>query len=169
MEIRPIPNLPDYGASRCGRIFRLRDVGRAKAGEMTRHPSKRGYLVVTFAKKFYTVHRLVALAFIPNPENRPIAAHNNGKKHQNHDGNLRWATQKENSDDMPKHGTLQFGEAHPTRKLRLSEVRKIQKLTFGKPPRARPYHRDIAEQFGVTRECITRIANQNRWIRATAS
>lgn len=168
MEIRPIPGLPNYGATRSGRIFRLRDIGRAKAGELTQHAAKRGYLVVTFDRKFYTVHRLVALAYIPNPENKPIAAHNNGKKHQNRVSNLRWATQKENSDDMPIHGTLPFGEAAPCVKLKLAEVREIQKLTVGKTPRAKPYHRDIAKRFGITRECVTRIANQNRWIRAAA-
>ena len=169
MEIRPIPNLPDYGASRSGRLFRLRDIGRGKAGELTQHAGKRGYFVVTFSKKFYTVHRLVALTFIANPENKPIVAHNDGNKHNNAVGNLRWATQKENSDDMPVHGTLQFGEAHPTRKLCLADVRRIQKLTVGKPPRARPFHHEIAAQFGITRECVTRIANQTRWIRATAT
>ena len=47
-------------------------------------------------RKHYRVHRLVALMFIPNPENKPQVDHLNGIRQDNRLENLRWVNNKEN-------------------------------------------------------------------------
>jgi len=70
--------------------------------------NKQGYLRVTLAKngvnKRFAVHRLVAMAFIPNPENKPAINHKDGNKKNNHYSNLEWCTNSENNKHAHKTG-----------------------------------------------------------------
>lgn len=55
-----------------------------------------GYLQVEYCGKKQLVHRLVAMAFIPNPDNLPEVNHKDGNKHNNHFTNLEWCTASNN-------------------------------------------------------------------------
>ncbi len=60
-----------------------------------------GYLQVQLSKdgksKHFYVHRIVANAFIENPENKPQINHKDGNKQNNNVDNLEWCTNRENS------------------------------------------------------------------------
>lgn len=62
---------------------------------------EKGYCRLTIKvngkKKHYAVHRLVAIAFIPNPNNLPQVDHIDNDKSNNRVDNLRWVSNKENS------------------------------------------------------------------------
>lgn len=88
---------------------------------------KYGYEAVTLSekgiRKNYTVHRLVALAFIPNLENKPTINHIDCNKRNNAVGNLEWATYKEQKQHAIKNGLCDKSiEA-----LRLANERKKKK------------------------------------------
>lgn len=70
-----------------------------------------GYSCVSIDGRAHSLHRLVALTFIPNPNNKPQVNHKNGDKTDNNIHNLEWCTRSENC-------------LHRDRKLGISRVNK---------------------------------------------
>lgn len=68
--------------------------------------NKHGYKIVNLYAngkiKTFKIHRLIALAAIPNPDNLPFVCHKDDDPSNNHPDNLFWGTPKDNSQDMIK-------------------------------------------------------------------
>ena len=94
---KDLPEYEDkYMVSNQGRVY---SKGRKKI--LTMKNNHDGYLRIQIYAgnntcRFVSTHRLVALAFIDNPENKPFINHKDGNKANNTVSNLEWVTQKEN-------------------------------------------------------------------------
>lgn len=82
----------------------------------------KGYFVVSLADndrgKWVRVHRLVASAFLPNPENLPEVNHKDGNKQNNKVENLEWVSHAQNCLHAWRSGLRKKGEADRVRKIK---------------------------------------------------
>lgn len=94
---KKIDGYPNYSISNRGEVR-----NDATGKQRCLQHDKYGYLTCTLynghCARNMKVHRLVAYAFIPNPENKPYVNHINGVKNDNTVNNLEWCTAKENND-----------------------------------------------------------------------
>lgn len=94
---RPILGYDGYHESNYGRTKSLK---YKKPRIMRPALDSGGYLIISLSKanrqKTFRVNRLVALCFIPNPDNKPQVDHRYGMKFDNYFENLRWVTSAEN-------------------------------------------------------------------------
>jgi len=158
---KEIENYEDYMISDQGRVFSYKRSIFLKPGDS----STGGYLFVILSKngvrKHHRIHRLVALAFIPNPENKRTVNHIDGCKINNHVSNLEWNTVKENTQHSFDNGLQKAikGSKHVNSKLSEKEVLEIRRL-YKTGDYTLKY---LAKMFGVCFQLISLIVNRKNW------
>lgn len=115
-----------YQASNLGRIRSLPNSSRNSVRVLVSYKKKSGYHNVTLCKnkkvKYYRTHRLVALTFLPNPENKEYVNHINGDKSDNRLENLEWVTASENALHAHRVLGIKSNGGCPRKKLRCIET-----------------------------------------------
>lgn len=142
---------------------------------ITPQHNKLGYLCVVLYKdgkgKRYLVHRLVMLAFVPNPENKPHIDHINTIKDDNRLENLRWATAKENANNIltveymkKAHSPESYIRGNETK--RKKNCRKAPKNVYqysknGDLIAKYPSLSDVERKLGIQTTNISKVLNDN--------
>lgn len=95
-----IEGFENYGVSVNGEVVNFNNINTLKPFFLKHMITRKGYHMVALYDKgkrnWRTVARLVAEAYIPNPENKPQVNHMNSNKNINCDWNLEWSTGSEN-------------------------------------------------------------------------
>lgn len=151
-----------YSVSNMGDIYRhprltIHGTGRRYGeGKAKPYKTKTGYFIATLKRDGKVertgVHRLVAKAFIPNPEKRAEVNHKNGNKIDNRVVNLEWVTRQENSIHAHLNGWYGRGSLTPKDIQKIRQLRQQGKLL-----------REIAPLFKVKEHTISRICTGVRW------
>jgi len=124
-----------------------------------------GYIVISLTKdkiiKRYLVHRLVAIAFIPNPENKPQVNHKDMNRSNNHIENLEWATARENvihGIENNKNRIVHRGMDNKRSKFIDIDILQIRHLL-----ESGMTHKAIAELYNTSKGHISLIRNRKIW------
>lgn len=133
-----------------------------KGSEM-KSSTRSGYLRVALSKngksKHFTLSRLVAEHFVPNPEKKKYVNHIDGDKSNNHASNLEWCTHSENTIHAYENGLMdRRGEnsRSPLTEDLVLEIRATKNIGCFSD-------REIAEGYDVGRKTINNIVNRKTW------
>lgn len=150
--------------------FFMRGEHKVKRNGQIRKPSvnKKGYLYIPIRAvingkgcvKNKTIHRLVAEAFIPNPENKPQVNHINGEKSDNRVENLEWVTNAENMQHAYKSGlrTAPSGVDSPYSVFSKQDVLDIRDSFKNGISQI-----ELAKKYNVTTGCISGICRKRTY------
>lgn len=144
------------------KIYRNGDIIGKRGKLLSKKPDKYGYLSCTLDLGELGIangqHRAVAMAFIPNLDNKPEVNHKDGIKHHNWDTNLEWATEKENGIHATEVLKRRVGTNNYHCKLSEEDVLRIYELCKNGIKRA-----DIAREYNLYPQEIRHITTLKNW------
>ena len=155
-----IPTFKKYEITRSG-VIRKKDSKRVKS----QYVGSTGYNMVSLndengKSKPRRVHRLIAITFIPNPENKKYINHINGNKLDNRIENLEWCTMAENNQHGFETGLINnTGVNNGRAKLNPEKVKNIKHLLSD----SNLSQQKIADIHNVSRSCILKIHLGKTW------
>lgn len=116
-------------------------------------------------QKNFKIHRLVAEAFIPNPDNKPDVNHKDGIKVNNYVENLEWNTRSENCQHSCDNNLLVnvVGHDHGRQKLTGDEVIYIYNTYMKGKPRSNFNANQLGRDYGVNGRAILNIYRKESW------
>jgi len=157
-SMKKVDGFENYSVTRLGQVWSHNRNLWLRPGK-----SGKGYFQVVLHKdgkphaKF--VHRLVGLAYIENPDNKPDINHKDGNRLNNHFTNLEWVTKSENTQHAYDMGLMKRGEDHNMAKLSQVQVDYIrQQYATGNYT-----YKRISKVFNVSTSQIAHIVKRNKW------
>jgi hypothetical protein len=105
---KPIVGFPQFIKFEISNFGRVREIGD-KTHYLQGSIDKQGYKRYEYNKKKVGAHRLVALHFLENPDNKPVVDHIDNNRLNNRVDNLRWATISENGKNKVLYSTNTSG------------------------------------------------------------
>ncbi|AYD82369.1 HNH homing endonuclease [Acinetobacter phage vB_AbaM_B09_Aci01-1] len=150
-------------------LFEISSLGRLlskRSGRILKqHRHPQGYMNVStriggrLGKNVcFKIHRVVAEAFLSNPDSKPTVNHIDGVKHNNILSNLEWATYQENSQHA-----VDTGLSVPVARVEIRKVEDHGKLL--EDFKSGNYtHRELAVKYGVHHTTIGRIVRGERYV-----
>lgn len=129
-----------YEISNHGKIRSLNYHSTGLTRELKKRLDRYGYPCILLScgksRKHHTIHRLVAEAFIPNPENKSEVNHIDGDKQNNHVSNLEWVTMKENQRHAWAHGLKEKSREESSKRGKTDKT--IKRLALYNEQRKKP-------------------------------
>jgi len=111
---------------------------------------------------YLSVHREVAKAFVPNPDNKPEVNHKDLDPSNNFYTNLEWSTKQENMDHVKLMGGLNSPRGIQINTCKLDETKVVQIRSSYRKGR-KPTQCELADEHGVSQAQISDIVNDKCW------
>lgn len=147
-----------YFVTPCGMIFGKYKPDQPLTTPLDRYGYKKVSLSVNGKMKTTTVHRIVALTFIPNPHGCKTVNHKDGNKLNNHVDNLEWCSSQQNTKHAAQTGLMAKGE-----RVHRAVITEEQAHTICKMIADGYRNGDVAKAVDTTREIVSNIRLKLCW------